>query len=51
MAEIEDKVRETQIMLAEDIRSHKFEAYENYMSAKGKRKKGGKGKGKKKGKR
>lgn len=51
MAEIEEKIHETQNMVAEDIRSRKYEVYENYMVAKGKRKKGGKGKGKKKGKR
>jgi hypothetical protein len=51
LTEIEEKIRETQIMMAEDIRSKKFEAFEAYMESKGKRKKAkakGKGKGGKK---
>lgn len=53
MADNEEKIRETQCMMAEDLRSKKYEAFENYMISKGKRKKGkakGKGKGKGKGK-
>ena len=50
LAEIEEKIRETQIMMAEDLRSRKFEAFEAYMESKGKRKKPGKGKAKGKGK-
>ena len=47
MPDVENKIRELQIMGAEDLKSRKFEAFENYMIAKGKRKKAGK---KKKGK-
>lgn len=45
MVAIEQKILENQKMMAEDLRSRKFEAYEKYMESKGKRKKG---KGKKK---
>jgi WD40 repeat protein len=46
LTEIEEKIRETQAMMAEDLRSKKFEAFEGYMESKGKRKKGkAKGKG------
>ncbi len=45
LADIELKIQETQKMMAEDLRSRKFEAFEKYMESKGKRKKG---KGKKK---
>lgn len=47
MADLENKIRESQTMLAEDLRSKKFEAFEAYMTLKGKRKKPSKGKGKK----
>lgn len=53
LPDIEEKIRETQAMMAEDLRSKKFEAFEAYMESKGKRKKGkakGKAKGKGKGK-
>ena len=39
MLEIELKIMETQKMMAEDLRSKKFEAFESYMESKGKRKK------------
>jgi len=48
LQEIESKIRETQIMMAEDLKSRKFEAFEAYMESKGKRKKATKKKGKKK---
>ena len=50
LGEIEEKIRECQIMAAEDLRSRKFEAFEEHMISKGKRKKPAKGKGKGKGK-
>ena len=50
LVEIEEKIRECQIMAAEDLRSRKFEAFEEHMISKGKRKKPAKGKGKGKGK-
>ena len=43
---VERKINEVQKMMAEDLRSRKFEAYEKYMESKGKRKKSKK-KGKK----
>lgn len=49
MPDIEEKIRETQLMMHEDLMSKKFETYENYMISKGKRKKGKGGKGKGKG--
>ena len=49
LQEIELKIMETQKMMAEDLRSKKFEAFESYMESKGKRKKA-KGKKAKKGK-
>ena len=41
MPEVEKKIHETQTMMAEDLRSKKFEAFEEYMISKGKRKKAG----------
>lgn len=49
LAEIEERIFECQRMMAEDLRSKKFEAFEAYMESKGKRKKP-KGKKAKKGK-
>jgi hypothetical protein len=47
LLEIELKIMETQKMMAEDLRSKKFEAFESYMESKGKRKKAKGKKGKK----
>ena len=47
LPDIENKIRELQIMKAEDLRSKKFEAFESFMESKGKRKKPAKKKGKK----
>ena len=39
LQEIELRIIEKQKMMAEDLRSKKFEAFENFMESKGKRKK------------
>ena len=50
LKETELRIYEQQRMLAEDLRSRKFEAFESYMESKGKRKKPKGKKGKAKGK-
>lgn len=42
LTDIFNKIRELQLTTYEDLRSHKFEAFEEYMESKGKRKKAGK---------